>query len=142
MPVFSGQFLLSVRVLLCGDDEEIAGAIEVWGKNQDRPDEMKLINGYYGSLDRFEWVSRRISFQKGSGLPGSVWDYHIPQIVADMSTSESFLRASNAQLEGITTAFGIPFIYDDEREFVLTFLSARGSTIARRFERLATGQRT
>lgn len=134
LPVFAGQFLLSVIVLLCADDNDITGAIEVWGKNQDRPEEMKLIDGYYGSLDRFEWISRRINFQKGSGLPGTIWDYHIPQIVSDMSTSESFLRASNAQIEGITTAFGIPFIYDENSEFVLTFLSAKGTPIARRFE--------
>ena len=30
IPVFSGDFLLAVVVLLCGDDEDHAGAIEVW----------------------------------------------------------------------------------------------------------------
>ncbi|MBT8439317.1 MAG: GAF domain-containing protein [Gammaproteobacteria bacterium] len=134
LPVFAGQFLLSVIVLLCGDEEKLAGAIEVWEKNPDKRNELRLLDGYYGSLEKFEWVSRRICFPKGSGLPGTVWDYRIPQIVADMSSSETFLRASNAQLEGITTAFGIPFLYDAEREYVLTLLSARGTPIARRFE--------
>lgn len=134
IPVFSGQFLLSVIVLLCGDNDDLAGAIEVWGKNTERRGEMKLIDGYYGSLEKFEWISRRISFKKGSGLPGTIWDYRIPQIVSDLSNSASFLRASNAQAEGITTAFGIPFIYSDQHEFVLTLLSARGTPIARRFE--------
>lgn len=134
LPIFAGQFLLSVIVFLCGDEDDLAGAIEVWGKKPDRPKEMHLMDGYYGSLKKFEWVSRRMSFQKGSGLPGTIWDYRIPQIVADLSSSASFLRASNAKLDGITTAFGIPFMYDDQREFVLTFLSARGTPIARRFE--------
>lgn len=134
LPVFAGQFLLSVIVLLCGDEDELAGAIEIWGKNPDRPDELHLVDGYYGSLQKFEWISRRISFQKGTGLPGTIWDYHIPQIVSDLSSSSTFLRASNAQAEGITTAFGIPLIYDKQHEYVLTFLSARGSPIARRFE--------
>jgi hypothetical protein len=134
IPIFSGQFLLSVIVLLCGDDDELPGAIEVWGKNPERKNELHLKNGYYGTLEKFEWISRRISFQKGTGLPGSIWDYHIPQIVSDLSNSGSFLRASNAQLEGITTAFGIPFIYDSQNEYILTFLSAKGTPIARRFE--------
>lgn len=134
LPIFSGQFLLSVIVILCGDEDELAGAIEVWGKKSENPREMHLVHGYYGSLKKFEWISRRISFQKGSGLPGTIWDYRIPQIVADMTSSESFLRASNASLEGISTAFGIPFIYDDQHEFVLTFLSARSTPIAQRFE--------
>jgi len=134
LPIFAGQFLLSIIVLLCGDDTELAGAIEVWGKNLDRPSELHLIDGYYGCLEKFEMISRDICFQKGMGLPGNIWDYHIPQIVADLSTSASFLRASNAQLDGITTAFGIPFIYDEKHEFVLTLLSARGTPIARRFE--------
>jgi len=134
IPVFSGQFLLSVIVLLCGDEDQLAGAIEIWGKNPDRTKELHLVEGYYGSLEKFEWISRRLAFPKGSGLPGTVWDYHIPQIVADLSDSASFLRASNAKQEGISTAFGIPFIYNEQREFVITLLSARGTPIARRFE--------
>lgn len=134
LPLFAGQFLLSVIVLLCGDEDDLAGAIEVWGKNTERRGELHLVDGYYGSLEKFEWISRRISFKKGIGLPGTIWDYHIPQIVSDLSSSASFLRASNAQAEGITTAFGIPFIFNEQREFVLTLLSARGTPIARRFE--------
>ena len=134
LPIFAGQFLLAVIVFLCGDKDEHAGAIEVWGKNPNKPNELQLVDGYYGSLEKFEWISRRICFPKGSGLPGIIWDYRIPQIVADMSSSATFLRASNAKLEGITTAFGIPFIYDETHEFILTLLSASGTPIARRFE--------
>lgn len=134
IPIFSGQFLLSVIVLLCGDEEELAGAIEIWGKNPERNKELRLVEGYYGSLEKFEWISRRLAFTKGSGLPGTIWDYHIPQIVSDLSSSASFLRASNAKQEGITTAFGIPLIYSEQQEYIITLLSARGTPIARRFE--------
>lgn len=134
IPIFSGQFLLSVIVLLCGDEDKLAGAIEIWGKNPDRTKELHLVAGYYDSLEKFEWISRRLAFPKGSGLPGTIWDYHIPQIVSDLSDSASFVRASNAKQEGITTAFGIPFIYNNQQEFVITLLSARGTPIARRFE--------
>lgn len=134
IPIFSGQFLLAVIVLLCGDETDVAGAIEIWGKHPVRKKELCLIDGYYGSLDKFEWISRRIAFPKGSGLPGTIWDYHLPQIISDISTSTSFLRASNARVDGITTAFGMPFIYHGNEEFIITMLSARGTPIARRFE--------
>ncbi len=38
IPVFSGEFLMAVVVFLCGDDEEHAGAIEVWGNDPDGSD--------------------------------------------------------------------------------------------------------
>lgn len=134
LPIFAGQFLLSVVVFLCGDEEELQGAIEVWAENPELENELQLVDGYYGSLEKLEWISRRISFQKGKGLPGNIWDYHIPVIITDLPSSSTFLRASNAQLAGITTAFGIPFIFDKKREFVISFLSAKGTPIARRFE--------
>jgi len=134
LPIFSGQYLLAVMVLLCGDEDDLVGAIEVWGKNPQRPRELHLVDGYYGKMEKFEWLSRRLSFQKGNGLPGTIWDYHIPQICADLPTSSTFLRASHAQREGITTGIGIPFIYDNKHEYILTLLSARGTPIARRFE--------
>lgn len=137
LPIFSGQFLLAVVVFLCGHDneQEQIGALEIWGRNKERSKELHLVDGFYGELKKFEWISRRISFQKGVGFPGTIWDYHIPQIVSDLSNdATSFMRASSAQLEGITTAFGIPFIYDKDNEYVLTLLSARSSPIARRFE--------
>lgn len=134
VPIMAGQFLLSVIVMLCGDKKKLAGAIELWGINPHNSSELHLADGYYGSLKSFEKISRRTYFPKGSGLPGTVWDYHIPQIVADLSSSSSFQRATNASMLGITTTFGIPLIYDDKHEFVLTFLSGKGAPIARRFE--------
>lgn len=134
IPVFSGHYLLAVLVLLCGDESSLSGAIEVWGQNPERKNELHLVDGFYGSLEKFEWISRRISFLKGVGLPGMIWDYHIPQIVSDLSDSSTFLRATNAEFDGITTAFGIPLIYDKYHEFILTLLSAHGTPIATRFE--------
>lgn len=133
LPVFSGEILLAVVMFICGDDEEHAGAIEVWGRDLDR-DEMALVDGYYGSLDRFEWISQRVRFVFGQGLPGGVWAERAPMVIEDLGNSSTFMRARNAAEAGITTALGIPCLHGPESVYVMDFLSAMGTPIARRFE--------
>ncbi len=130
-PVFCGDFLQAVVVLFCGGGANVVGAMEVWQNTTDS--ELELVDGYYGDMDRFEWLSRRLSIMKGRGLPGSAWDQGKPVIIDDIGNSNSFLRASNAAREGITTGLAIPFKLGVGVQ-VLVFLSAKGTPIARRFE--------
>lgn len=130
-PVFCGDFLQAVVVLFCGGGANVVGAMEVWHNTTDS--ELELVDGYYGEMERFEWLSRRLSIMKGRGLPGSAWEEGKPVIIDDIGNSNSFLRASNAAKEGITTGLAIPFKLDVGVQ-VLVFLSAKGTPIARRFE--------
>jgi len=132
IPIFTGEYLLAVIVLLCGDDQHQAGAIELWGKNKE--EKLALIEGYFPSLDNFAWQSRRITFSKELGLPGRVWESRMPEIIADISNPTRFYRADLAADIGISTAVGIPMIYDNAREYVLTLLSVKETPFARRFE--------
>lgn len=135
IPIFSGEFLLSVMVLLCGDRRENAGAIELWsndGKNEST--KLSLSAGYYGSLKKLQQVSQRTHFGKGEGLPGSVLDYHIPMLVDDMVNTTLFQRGGNAIVEGVTTAVAFPFTNFTGKDVILTFLSSKATPIARRFE--------
>jgi len=132
-PIFSGEFLLAVVVFLCGDKEFDAGAIELWGNVNGEFNTLSLIDGYYGSLEILEIMSRHRTFKKGEGLPGTVWDYNLPILVDDPGNSAIFLRRSNAEIDGISAAFGLPYRYN-ENEMVLTFLSTMDAPIARRFE--------
>ena|GEM_PF-168667 len=138
IPIFVGEFLLAVVVLLCSEksseEKILAGAIELWTKKNEKSSELGLVDGYYGSLKKLEEASRNIQFARGSGLPGSVWDYRIPMLVSDMSDSSLFKRASTAAIEGITSAIGLPLFYFTNKEYVLTFLSAHSTPIALRFE--------
>ena len=134
IPIFAGEFLNAVVVFLCGVEESLAGAIELWGKQDEKSKQLNLLEGYYGSLSKLEAASRDIKFAKGSGLPGSVWDYRIPMVVENMMDSSLFQRASAASIEGITSAIGLPFSYYTDKEYVLTFLSANSTPIALRFE--------
>lgn len=134
IPVFAGDFLQAVVILLCGEDESHTGAIELWGTHTRFNSMLSLVDGYYGNLKSFEWISRQIQFDKGSGLPGSIWQDFSPNIVPDLGSASNFVRADIARESGVTTGIGIPFRNGLGEEYVLTFLSAMQTPIARRFE--------
>jgi len=134
MPVFAGEYLHAVVVFLCGDKEEHAGAIELWAKVQDKRAEMGLVEGYYGSMDDFAWVSRNVKIMRGHGLPGETWKSKMPYIINNLAESATFLRARKAAKEGLTTALGLPAWMDKDDGYVMTFLSAKSTPIANRFE--------
>ena len=134
LPVFSGEFLMAVIVFLCGDDELHAGAIEVWANHPDRDNELGVIDGYYGSLDYFEFISKKTKIMKSFGLPGQVWEKGLPVLMADLGESQSFIRGRDAKNAGITTALGIPWSDRAGQVYIMTFLSAKATPIARQLE--------
>ncbi|BFM05673.1 GAF domain-containing protein [Halioxenophilus aromaticivorans] len=135
LPVFMGGECKAVVVMLCGDVDAATGAIEVW--QDDGLSGMALVEGYYGAMERFEWISKQVRFPLGVGLPGGVWKSHQPTIMPDLANSSSFLRAANAKEAGIATGVGIPFYapsHDEDIAAVLVFLSAKQTPLAQRFE--------
>jgi hypothetical protein len=134
LPVFVGEQLTAVVVLFCGDDEAHVGAIELWHNDPDTSYEMMLVDGYYGSAEMFEFNSRYTKFPRGFGLPGRVWKSNMPLIVKDLYHSKTFLRWREAVEIGINRGLGIPYPHASGQTWVMTFLSARDTPIARRFE--------
>ena len=135
VPIFAGDILTSVLVVFCGDDAEHAGAIELWGNEPSESADMTLVDGYYGSTaDTFEYISRRTTFRRGNGLPGLVWESGLPVFLEDLGKSARFLRADTAQKVGINRGFAVPCPVRGDAAYVLAFLSALGTPIARRFE--------
>jgi len=135
MPIFSGEYLMAVIVFLCSDKEDtIHGAIELWSKNQDNRNEMELVDGYYGKMESFAFASKNTKIKRAEGLPGIVWSTSMPLIIKDLGESETFLRASKAKKDGITTAIAVPTWINEDDGYVMTFLSAHNSPIAHRFE--------
>lgn len=131
IPIFAGEALKSVLVLLCADDDIRTGAIEVWA---DKDGFMMLEDGYYGAAKHFEWVSQHTYFPRGQGLPGGVWAANMPMLMRDLGAGYSFIRADSAGKAGLTTGLGLPLPVPGNQTYVLTLLSARGTPIARRFE--------
>lgn len=134
IPIFSGDFLLAVVVFLCGDDEEHAGAIEVWCNDIAAEQSLHVMDGYYGSLEHFEAISRKIKVPKGHGIPGIAWETGMPVLVEDIGKITELTRSSEAHQAGITTGLGIPVVNDNEQVYVMTFLSAKATPIAKRIQ--------
>jgi hypothetical protein len=134
MPIFSGDFLLAVVVFLCGDDQEQAGAIEVWCNETASGNTLQVLDGYYGSLGHFEAISRQIKLSKDQGIPGRAWAAGMPVLVEDIGKVAGFPRAEEAQKAIIATGLGIPFIQGNAQVYVITFLSANATPIAKRIQ--------
>lgn len=133
VPVMSGEFLMAVVVFLCGDakDDNLAGAIEVWGSDPDRINELGVIDGYYGSQEYFEFVSRKTKIMKGFGLPGMVWEKKMPVLLEDLGDTAAFIRGRDAKNAGITSGIGIPVTMHEDQIYIMTFLSAKKTPIAK-----------
>lgn len=134
LPVFAGEFLMAVMVLFCGDDARHVGAIELWHNDAEASHEMALVDGYYGTADMFEFNSRHTKFPRGFGLPGRTWKADMPLIIKDLQNSKRFLRWEDATEIGVNCGVGIPYKTSVDQTWVVTFLSAQATPIARRFE--------
>ncbi len=135
VPLFKGDKLSAVVVIFCGDDEEHAGAIELWGNDPTDSKDMTLVEGYYGSTgDTFEFISRATAFRCGNGLPGMAWEAQKPVFLPNLGKGSGFLRADGAVKVGINRGFAIPCSTIDGSNFVMAFLSALATPIARRVE--------
>lgn len=105
VPIFQAGVLSAVTVIFCGDDEEHAGAIELWHHDSQESKDMTLADGYYGTTgDSFESISRATRVQRGAGKVG------------------------------INRGFAIPCSSRDGSSYVLAFLSALATPIARRID--------
>lgn len=135
VPIFVEQALSAVTVIFCGDDAEHAGAIELWGNDPRESADMNLVDGYYGSTgDTFEFISRSTSFRRGTGLPGLAWDRQAPVFLPDLGKGSGFLRSGGAVKVGINRGFAIPCSTLDGTHYVMAFLSALATPIARQVE--------
>ncbi len=138
IPVFAGDVLTAVLVLLCGDDEEVGGAIEVWRPTPDdgiADPTISLLDGYFGRLHQFEEVARRTHFRPGEGLAGSVWRTSHPVLTPRFSVDAGFADAATADGVEITTGFGFPVAgVVGAADYVVAFLSTSETPIARLIE--------
>ena len=134
LPVFVGEFLMAVVAFLCGDTEAHLGAIELWTNGPNGSPFLTHADGYYGAAETFGFNSRRTKFPRGYGLPGRVWKGDMPMIAKDIVSSTTFLRREQAVEIGVNRGLGIPYRVMSGQVWVLTFLSALETPIARRFE--------
>lgn len=131
IPVFAGNELKAVLVILCGSDTDSKGALEVW---QGTDGTLALADGFYGGATSFETASKGITFGFGQGLPGAVWAANTPILNRDVSRAGSFIRSGHAAESGFKTGLGLPVPLPGDNPCVVTLLCAPYTPIARRFE--------
>jgi hypothetical protein len=138
IPVFAGEYLLAVAVLYCGDDAEHFGAIELWrtqgNAGREGEEGLTLLDGYYGSAKEFEAASRGAHFKPGAGLPGLAGASNMPEVMGDLWFDKRFARRAGGAPLGLSKGLAIPLPVSGGAPYVMTFLSALGSPVARRFE--------
>ncbi|UII25014.1 PAS domain-containing protein [Fulvivirga maritima] len=64
---------------------------------------------------RFYQNSNNISsFKYGEGLPGHVWEIKKTKLWRNIHENAKFIRKTSAAMTGLTTALGVPIIYNDQ----------------------------
>ena len=135
VPIYAGDFLTAVFIMLVGSDDRQCGAIELWRMTPGSWPDIVLVDGIYGNTDEaFVHATRRTAFRKGSGLPGRVWETGSPILVTDTDDPAQFVRAEWATRSGIKRALGLPCNAGRHNVCVLTLLSSAQSPLARRAE--------
>jgi len=135
IPIFAGTRIKSVVGLLCGGDTGAnVGAVELWHNDATLSHEMKLVDGYYGTAKDFAFNSRHTTFLRGYGLPGRAWKADSPVLIKDIGDNRQFLRAEDAAKSGLNVGLAIPYTNGGDETWVVSFLSAPSTPIARRFE--------
>ncbi|MCA8982457.1 MAG: GAF domain-containing protein [Planctomycetaceae bacterium] len=131
-PIYRDGEIVSVIALAASRDSTALGVFEIWEPVGDYS-EVGLAQGYYSKLERFQNVSSYIRFEKGSGLPGTVWDNHRAAVHNNLPHHPGFLRSAGAMDEALTSAVGIP-IFDDDFVASVILISSAKSPLARGIE--------
>ncbi len=131
IPVFQGDFLGGVVVMLCGGGMA-GGAVEVWTASEDGS--TALQNGYYGALESLKSNSEGLAFGPGQGLPGVALAKGLPVLASPLSSVPAFARRQSVEEVAVTTGVALPVCADSERASVVVLLSALHTPIAESFE--------
>lgn len=136
-PVFQGDALLCVVVLLMGGAATSVGTVELWRNDARISPDMTLVDGYFGSgtqAAELEALTRDGWLPRGAGAPGLAWQTGETVCIADIASSSRFLRKEAAQALGIGRALALPCSVRDTSSWVLALLSAPSKPIALRVE--------
>jgi hypothetical protein len=136
-PVFQGQQLRCVVVLLMGGAPSTMGSVELWRNDSRLSSDMTLVDGYFGTSERaeeLEALTREGWLPRGAGAPGLAWQKEETICIPDIASSKHFLRTEAALALGIGRALATPCTVRGNSTWVLGLLSAPVAPIALRVE--------
>ncbi|HVQ39447.1 MAG TPA: PAS domain S-box protein, partial [Pyrinomonadaceae bacterium] len=72
---------------------------------------------------QFDQLTRALTFEKGRGLPGRIWETGKPTWIDNITADSNFPRSVTAVQEGLQGAFGFPILLGREVWGVIEFFS-------------------
>jgi PAS domain S-box-containing protein len=91
------------------------------------------------STPEFDRLTKELTFEKGMGLPGRIWESSRPAWVDNINADANFPRADTAFREGLRGAFGFPILLGGEVWGVMEFFSSEIRELDEESLRLAAG---
>lgn len=135
LPVFRGDALTSLVLLLCGAADEQRGAIELWHNDPRVTGDLRLEAGHFGAdAQELADLTRDGFLPRGSGLPGLAWQREAAVFIDGLGDSRQFLRAQSVSRAGVVNGLAMPCSSPARETWVLSLLSSRETPIARRVE--------
>jgi hypothetical protein len=135
LPIFAGERLTSVVVLLCGDSDTHAGAIELWRNDPRVASDLQLEDGHFGRTGpALEELTRDSYLSRGAGLPGLAWQREAAVFIDDVGESKHFLRSEAVAGAGVVRGLAFPCSATAHKSWVLCLLASAQAPIARRIE--------
>ncbi len=129
IPVFCGAELRSIVTLVGKSRAGASGVFEIWEPHGPYRD-LRLTEGYFGRLERFQNVSSFVRFEIGSGLPGQAAMLGQAIIHDDLQNHPGFLRAAGASAGELQTAIALP-IFNPNFAAAVLLISSRSTPLAR-----------
>lgn len=102
------------------DATQAVKGIEVWTPDADQT-VLQLSQSCYRDAAAFREASREMSFRRGEGLPGRVWELRAPCFLRELITTD-FVRRKEAGAAGMTTAIAFPIFCDSRVQAVVLIL--------------------
>ena len=109
--------------VICENGRWVIGEIWLIDKDNDMLRLDTIWNKPLLDISEFEAISRKITFQKGIGLPGRVWERGKPAWIIDVGSDTNFLRWSVALKIGLHSAFAFPFKSSGEVMGAMSFFT-------------------
>jgi hypothetical protein len=107
IPIFRGDSVAHVLVLLSTSTTPIARAFEVWTPEGEG---LLLRSSHYATgLEAFAETSAKLCFKPGEGLPGRAFESGLP-VVFDQIKAPEFVRSGAASAAGLCSGVAIPVI--------------------------------
>ncbi len=108
---------------------------EIWLVNSDKS-KLNIVSKFAHSdkgAGFFSKVNQKLSFRKGEGFPGHVWEKNETLIFDDLTKSKEFSRKSALTASGLYGVFGIPLQQNNEVIGVAVFMTQNKDGFIRSF---------